>query len=58
LREPNFVVFGEEIVAPHVLQVEADEVLVVTVLTTGLHVLYGHFHGFRIRGRADLAAAV
>src|SRR5262249_40233669 len=50
LREPDFVVLREEIVAAHVLQVEADEVLVVTVLAAGLRVLHGHFFGFRRAG--------
>src|SRR5437868_15509008 len=46
LSEPDLVVLREEVVATHVLQVEADEVLVVTVLAAGLHVLNGHFFAF------------
>jgi hypothetical protein len=36
-------------VAAHVLQVQADEVLVVTILMAGLHLLSGHFFTFRKR---------
>ena len=46
LREPDLVVLGEEVVAADVLEVQADEVFVVTVLAAGLHVLDGHFFAF------------
>ena len=49
LRQTNLVVFGEQVVAADVLEVEAYEILVVAVLTTGLHVLDGHFAAFRSR---------
>ena len=52
LSEPNFVVLGQQVVATDVLEVEADEVLVVAILTTGLHGLGGHCAAFRFRRRA------
>ena len=42
LREADLVVLGQEVVAADVFEVETYEVLVVSVLTTGLDVLGGH----------------
>ena len=52
LRETDLVVFGEEVVATDVLEVEAYEILVIAVLAAGLHVLDGHCAAFRSRCRA------
>ena len=54
LREAYLVVLGQQVVTTDVLEVEADEVLVVAVFTTGLHVLCGHSAAFRCRRRAGL----
>ena len=49
LGQPALVVLGQQIVTTHVLEVEADEVLVITILVARLHLLYGHLFTFRTR---------